>query len=136
MTSPGETLGAVVKRIGNLIGNLDLGDVAVTATVPKAEIMGTIGLVGLVVNLGVGLLYRYRTTDSQALSVWLCARNDCITNIPVMLAGAGVCGHPRRHGQTSPWRQIIAGLSSAARIIRQALEEMHGADIPRGLPAE
>ena len=52
---------------------------AVTATVPKAEVMGVIGLLALGVNLGVaGLLYRYRDADSQALSVWLCTRNDCI----------------------------------------------------------
>src|SRR5438874_12484467 len=64
---------------------------AVTAAVPKAEVMGAIGLLALAVNLGVaGLLYRYRGTDSQALSVWLCTRNDCIANIAVMLAGAGV----------------------------------------------
>src|SRR5467141_4513918 len=43
---------------------------AVTATVPKAEVMGGIGLLALAVNLGVaGLLYRYRGVDSQALSV-------------------------------------------------------------------
>jgi len=60
---------------------------AVTAAVPKAEVMGAIGLLALAVNLGVaGLLYRYRGADSQALSVWLCTRNDCIANIAVMLA--------------------------------------------------
>src|SRR5205823_11339182 len=46
---------------------------ALTATMPKAEVMGAIGLLALAVNLGVaGLLYRYRAADSQALSVWLC----------------------------------------------------------------
>jgi len=53
--------------------------------------MGTIGLLALAANLGVaGLLYRYRQGDSQAVSVWLCTRNDCIVNIAVMIAGAGV----------------------------------------------
>src|SRR5207253_6985232 len=38
---------------------------AVTATVPKAEVMGAIGLLALAVNLGVAaLLYRYRAADS------------------------------------------------------------------------
>ena len=111
---------------------------AVTAMVPKAEIMGAIGLLALAVNLGVaGLLYRYRTTDSEALSVWLCTRNDCIANIAVMLAGAGVWA------TATAWPDIAVaaiiaglGLSSAVRIIRQALREMRDHSVPRGLPAE
>src|SRR3954467_6237754 len=111
---------------------------AVTAAVPKAEVMSAIGLLALAVNLGVaGLLYRYRGADSQALSVWLCTRNDCIANIAVMLAGAGVWA------STSAWPDIAVaaiiaclGLLSAVRIIRQALREMRGHGIPRGLPAE
>src|SRR5207247_9965964 len=52
---------------------------AVTATVPKAEVVGVIALLALGVNLGVaGLLYRYRGADSRALSVWLCTRRACI----------------------------------------------------------
>jgi Co/Zn/Cd efflux system component len=111
---------------------------AVTAAVPKAEVMGAIGLLALAVNLGVaGLLYRYRGADSQALSVWLCTRNDCIANIAVMLAGAGVWA------STSAWPDIAVaaiiaclGLLSAVRIIRQALREMRGHGVPRGLLAE
>src|SRR3954454_2463219 len=111
---------------------------AVTATVPKAEVMGAIGLLALAVNLGVaGLLYRYRGADSQALSVWLCTRNDCIANIAVMLAGAGVWA------STSAWPDIAVaaiiaclGLLSAVRVIRQALLEMRAPRIPFGLTAE
>ena len=111
---------------------------AVTATVPKAEVVGVIALLALGVNLGVaGLLYRYRGADSQALSVWLCTRNDCIANIAVILAGAGVWA------STTAWPDIVVaaiiaclGLSSAVRIIRQALREIRGHGVPRGLPAE
>ena len=111
---------------------------ALTATVPKAEVMGAIGLLALAVNLGVaGLLYRYRSADSQTLSVWLCTRNDCIANIAVILAGAGVWA------TATAWPDIAVaaiiaclGLSSAVRIIRQALREMRGHSVPRGLPAE
>jgi Co/Zn/Cd efflux system component len=111
---------------------------AITATVPKAEIIGAIGLLALAVNLGVaGLLYRYRGADSQTLSVWLCTRNDCIANIAVMLAGAGVWA------SATAWPDIAVaaiiaflGLSSAVRIIRQALGEMRSIGIPRSLPAE
>jgi Co/Zn/Cd efflux system component len=111
---------------------------AITATVPKAEIIGAIGLLALAVNLGVaGLLYRYRGADSQTLSVWLCTRNDCIANIAVMLAGAGVWAF------ATAWPDIAVaaiiaglGLSSAVRIIQHALGELRSTGIPRGLPAE
>ena len=103
---------------------------AFTATVPKAEVIGSIGLLALAVNLAVaGLLYRYRDADSQAMSVWLCTRNDCIANIAVMLAGAGVWA------SATAWPDIAVaaiiaylGLSSAARVIRQAFLEMR---VPR-----
>jgi Co/Zn/Cd efflux system component len=111
---------------------------AVTATVPKAELMGAIGLLALAVNLGVaGLLYRYRGADSQALSVWLCTRNDCIANIAVMLAGAGVWASATAWPDIA-MAAIIAclGLSSAVRVIRQALLEMRVPGIARGVPAE
>jgi Co/Zn/Cd efflux system component len=111
---------------------------AVTATVPKAEVMGAIGLLALAVNIAVaGLLYRYRGADSQAMSVWLCTRNDCIANVAVMLAGAGVWA------SATAWPDIAVaaiiaylGLSSAARVIRQALREMRSPGALFGVPAE
>jgi Co/Zn/Cd efflux system component len=101
---------------------------AITATVPRAELMGSIGLLALAANLAVaGLLYRYRAADSQAMSVWLCTRNDCIANIAVIVAGAGVWVWG------SPWPDIAVaatiaglGLSSALRIFRQARAELRG----------
>jgi Co/Zn/Cd efflux system component len=58
---------------------------AVAAVVPQAEIMGAIGFVALGANLTVAaLLYRYRQSDSQALSVWLCTRNDVFVNLAVI----------------------------------------------------
>jgi Co/Zn/Cd efflux system component len=101
---------------------------AIAATVPKAELMGTIGLLALAANLTVaGLLYRYRRGDSQAMSVWLCTRNDCLANIAVMIAGAGVWA------SQTPWPDIAVaaivaclGFSSAVRVIRQALGEIRG----------
>ena len=99
---------------------------AITATVPRAELMGAIGLLALTANLAVaGLLYRYRAADSQAMSVWLCTRNDCIANIAVMVAGAGVWA------SGTPWPDIAVatiiaclGLSSAVKVIRQARSEL------------
>jgi hypothetical protein len=43
--------------------------------------MGAIGFVALGANLTVAaLLYPYRQGDSQAVSVWLCTRNDALVN--------------------------------------------------------
>ncbi len=110
---------------------------AIVATVPKAEIMGGIALLALAANLGVAaLLYRYRGGDSQAVSVWLCTRNDCLVNIAVMAAGAGVWA------SATHWPDVIVAaiiaslsLSSAQRVIKQALGELR-APAMRGIPAE
>ena len=111
---------------------------AMVAAVPKAELMGTIGMLALAANLAVaGLLYRYRQGDSQAMSVWLCTRNDCIVNIAVIVAGAGVWA------SQTPWPDIavavivaLLGLTSALRVIRQALGEIRGARTLRMAAAE
>jgi Co/Zn/Cd efflux system component len=111
---------------------------AVTAMVPHAGMMGVVGLLALATNLAVaGLLYRYRAADSQAMSVWLCTRNDCIANIAVIAAGAGVWA------SGTPWPDIAVaaiiaylGLSSALRVIRQARAELRGQPLLSGVPAE
>jgi Co/Zn/Cd efflux system component len=109
---------------------------AVYATVPTAEVMGVIGFVALAANLTVAaLLYRYCQSDSQALSVWLCTRNDMLVNLAVIAAGAGVWA------SDTAWPDIAVaaaiaylGLSSAVRITRQALGEMRST--PASAPAE
>src|SRR5882762_7225394 len=111
---------------------------AIAATVPHGEMMSGVGLLALAANLSVAaLLYRYRATDSQALSVWLCTRNDCIANIAVMAAGAGVWF------SGTPWPDIAVAaiiaclsLSSAARVIRQARRELGRPALLSGIPAE
>jgi Co/Zn/Cd efflux system component len=117
---------------GSIVSN------AITASMPEAHIMGTIGLIALVANVSVAaLLYRHRASDSQAMSVWLCTRNDCIANIGVMLAGAGVwiSGTP---GPDLAVATVVAylGLSSAVRIARRAIAEMRGGDALVSAPAE
>jgi Co/Zn/Cd efflux system component len=111
---------------------------AITATVPHAGIIGWIGLLALAVNLVVAsLLYRHRVADSQAMSVWLCTRNDCIANIAVMAAGAGVWAS----GTAWPDIAIAAiiaylGLSSALRVTRQARSELRRHPVLSSVPAE
>lgn len=99
---------------------------AATGGVPDAEVMGVIGFVALLVNVGVAvMLYRYRSGDSNMRSIWLCSRNDAFGNIAVMLAAGGV------FATASGWPDIavaalIAGLnlSAAVHVLRQALAEL------------
>jgi Co/Zn/Cd efflux system component len=92
---------------------------------PRAEIMGGIGLMALAVNvMSVLLLMRYKDGDANVRSVWLCSRNDAIGNVIVMAAALGVWG------SASAWPDLavaalMAGLflTSAVQILRQAWAE-------------
>ncbi|BDT58943.1 hypothetical protein MasN3_24370 [Massilia varians] len=73
--------------LGTALWHLQLG------VVPKAETMGVIGFLALLANCAVGaLLWAYRNGDANMRSVWLCTRNDAISNVAVMLAALGVFG--------------------------------------------
>jgi Co/Zn/Cd efflux system component len=62
-------------------------------TLPRAEVMGMVGLAALIANSGVALmLYRFRTGDANMRSVWICSRNDALGNVAVLLAAIGVFG--------------------------------------------
>ncbi|MDO6443028.1 cation transporter [Marinobacter sp. 2_MG-2023] len=63
---------------------------------PEPLTMGAVGLLALVANSGVAImLFRFRSGDSDMRSVWLCSRNDAISNIAVMAAALGVFGTAR-----------------------------------------
>lgn len=62
-------------------------------TLPRAEVMGMVGLAALIANGGVALmLYRFRAGDANMFSVWICSRNDAFGNFAVLLAAMGVFG--------------------------------------------
>jgi Co/Zn/Cd efflux system component len=92
---------------------------------PRAEIMGGIGLLALSANLAsVLLLLRYKDGDANVRSVWLCSRNDAIGNVAVIIAALGVWG------SASAWPDLlVAGimaavfLTSSTQILRQAWAE-------------
>ena len=66
---------------------------AVHGTLPDAVTMGAVGLAAFVSNFAVfGMLWAYRSGDSNMRSVWLCSRNDVVGNFAVMLAALGVFG--------------------------------------------
>ncbi len=93
--------------------------------VPTAEIIGAVGFLALLTNLAsVFLLVRYKDGDANVRSVWLCSRNDAISNVAVMFAALGVWG------TATGWPDLIVAtimaglfLSSAFQIVRQALAE-------------
>jgi Co/Zn/Cd efflux system component len=99
---------------------------AVTGTLPRAEVMGIIGVAALLANGGVALmLYRFRDGDANMRSVWICSRNDAIGNLAVMLAAAGV------FGTGTGWPDVIVaaimgglGLWGGWQIVRQAHREL------------
>lgn len=99
----------------------------INGTLPKAEVMGLIGILALSANLlSAFLLYRFREGDSNMLSVWLCTRNDAIGNVAVVLAAIGVYFT----GSNIPDLVVALGMGSlglagALKIIRAARHELH-----------
>jgi Co/Zn/Cd efflux system component len=100
----------------------------VAGDVPLAGVMGAIGFLALLCNVGVAaMLFPYRRGDSNMRSVWLCSRNDALANMVVMAAAGGVYFFD--HGAPD-W--LVAGvmaaiaLSSSYQVIRQSLGELRG----------
>jgi Co/Zn/Cd efflux system component len=99
---------------------------AVHGTMPRAEIMGVVGIAALIANGGVAfMLYRFRTGDANMRSVWICSRNDALGNFAVMLAAMGV------FGTGTGWPDVIVaaimgglGLIGGWQIVRQARGEL------------
>jgi Co/Zn/Cd efflux system component len=98
-----------------------------SGTLPKAEVMGVVGVLALVSNAAVAvMLFRYRAGDANMRSIWICSRNDVIGNLAVLLAAAGV------FGTGTGWPDIIVaaimaalGISGGVQIIRHAMSELH-----------
>jgi cation diffusion facilitator family transporter len=93
---------------------------------PDVETMGFIGGLALVANLMCFfLLCQHRSDNLNMRSTWLCARNDLIANVGVLLAAAG------SYVLTSHWPDILVGviiasifLSSARPILRQSMQAL------------
>jgi Co/Zn/Cd efflux system component len=101
---------------------------AAHGTLPEAEVMGLVGVLAFLVNLGTALLlFRFRGGDANRRSVWICSRNDALGNAAVLLAAAGV------FGTGTGWPDlavalIMAGLGIGGgwQIVRQARDELRG----------
>ena len=127
---------ALVK--GATLGLLGLWVLASTAwhayagTLPRAEVMGVVGVLALLTNGGVALmLYRFRGGDANMRSVWICSRNDAIGNLAVLLAAAGV------FGTGTGWPDFIVaaimaalGIAGGWQIVRHAWGELRDTSVP------
>lgn len=99
---------------------------------PRAGMMGAVGLAALVANGGVALmLYRFRKGDSNMRSVWICSRNDALGNAAVLLAALGV------FGTGTNWPDVIVaaimgslGLWGGWQILNQARGELRTTRVP------
>jgi cation diffusion facilitator family transporter len=99
---------------------------AATGVIPDAQTMSIIGLLALAANLAIAmLLYAYRNGDSNMRSVWLCTRNDALSNIAVIIAAVGV------FGTGTAWPDLLVAmvmaslaLTGAWQIIKQARQEL------------
>jgi Co/Zn/Cd efflux system component len=112
---------------------------AVYGTLPRAEVMGVVGIAALIANGVVALmLYRFRTGDANMRSVWICSRNDAIGNATVLLAALGV------FGTGTGWPDVIVaaimgglGLWGGWQIVAQAQGELRSRTVvPVGIAAE
>jgi Co/Zn/Cd efflux system component len=106
---------------------------------PKAEVMGVVGVLALAGNVASVLLLRpYTDGDANVRSVWLCSRNDAIGNIIVMGAAIGVWGTAKAWPDLLV-AAIMAGifLTSSMQILRQAwTEHREGSHPATAIPAE
>jgi Co/Zn/Cd efflux system component len=98
---------------------------------PRAEIMGVVGVLAFTANVAsVLLLARYRDGDANVRSVWLCSRNDAIGNVAVMIAALGVWG------TATKWPDLVVAaimaslfLWSSMQILRQSLRELRTGEL-------
>ncbi|MCK6595726.1 MAG: cation transporter [Bacteriovoracaceae bacterium] len=94
--------------------------------VPNSFTMTWVGVLALVSNVAVAvLLFKFREGDSNMQSVWLCSRNDAISNIAVVFAAGGV------YLTSSAWPDLlvaafmaILSLSSGFQVLKAARLEL------------
>lgn len=93
-----------------------------SGSTPDASTMGLIGSLALCANVGVAaLLYRYRTGDANMRSVWLCSRNDALSNLAVMAAALGV------FGTHSAWPDLAVALMMGLLAVSASVQVAHAA---------
>lgn len=83
--------------------------------VPIAETITIIGVIAVVANATcLLLLMKYKNTDLNVKSAWICTRNDVFANISVIIAGLLVAYFG------SMWPDIIIGLGIAVIVLQSS----------------
>ena len=103
---------------------------AINGTLPGFQVMGAVGFAALAANVFCALLLiRFREGDSNMRSVWLCSRNDAISNVAVMIAAAAV------FASETGWPDIAVAvvmaslaLTASWQVVRHALSELRGGE--------
>lgn len=98
-------------------------------TTPEPITMGSVGLLALIANMCVELiLFQFRDGDSDMRSVWLCSRNDAISNVAVIAAALGV------FGTASAWPDLIVAaimgtlaITAGVSVMRHARQDIAAA---------
>lgn len=104
---------------------------------PEPLTMGAVGLLALVANVSVAaILFKFREGDSDMHSVWLCSRNDAISNIAVMVAALGV------FGTGTAWPDLIVAaimgtlaITAGISVVRHARSDIAEARASEAQPA-
>jgi len=100
---------------------------SMNAIAPEADLMGGLGVAGLIVNVSAALaLMRFREGgDANARAIWLFSRNDALANIAVITAAALVAW------LKTAWPDLLVAaiiallfLHSAWEIVRDARAEL------------
>ena len=105
---------------------------------PEPLTMGAVGLLALAANMSVAaMLFKFREGDSDMRSVWLCSRNDAISNIAVMVAALGV------FGTGTAWPDLIVAaimgtlaITAGISVVRHARSDIENARTSNAQPAE
>ncbi|PPI84403.1 cobalt transporter [Marinobacter maroccanus] len=104
---------------------------------PEPLTMGAVGLLALAANVSVAaILFKFREGDSDMRSVWLCSRNDAISNIAVMVAALGV------FGTGTAWPDLIVAaimgtlaITAGISVVRHARSDIAEARTSEAQPA-
>ena len=104
---------------------------------PEPLTMGAVGLLALTANVSVAaILFKFREGDSDMRSVWLCSRNDAISNIAVMVAALGV------FGTGTAWPDLIVAaimgtlaITAGISVVRHARSDISEARASEAQPA-
>jgi Co/Zn/Cd efflux system component len=84
--------------------------------VPEPMLMGAVGSAALLSNAVVAvMLYRFRESEANLRSAWICSRNDVFGNIAVLLAALGV------FGTGTLWPDVIVAAVMAALALQGSL---------------